>query len=94
MPKITAIWGACLQLFKLELVLYIPVTQFSLLNNIKITHKNAGSGFMGNSRVLGLIMFSAGLGMLLVLFLPGWGFAVAAFMALMGFNLLFGSRKK
>ncbi|MDR1687398.1 MAG: hypothetical protein LBS21_02145 [Clostridiales bacterium] len=49
---------------------------------------------MGNSRVLGLIMFSAGLGMLLVLFLPGWGFAVAAFMALMGFNLLFGSRKK
>lgn len=48
---------------------------------------------MGNSKVLGLVMCSMGLGMLLVLVVPGWGFALAGIMAVLGVYLLFGSKK-
>ena len=40
-------------------------------------------------RLGGLILMSAGCGMLMVLLLPGWGFVLAAGMVVMGFYILF-----
>lgn len=35
-------------------------------------------------KVIGLVVFSMGFGMLLVLVVPGWGFVLAAFMVAFG----------
>ena len=40
-------------------------------------------------RLGGLILMSVGCGMLIVLFLPGWGFILAAGMVVAGFYILF-----
>lgn len=48
---------------------------------------------MGNNKVIGLVMLSMGLGMLLVLIVPGWGFALAGIMAVLGFFQLFSGKK-
>ena len=40
-------------------------------------------------KVTGVICMSMGLGMLITLIIPGWGYVVAAFLAIVGFWNLF-----
>ena len=40
-------------------------------------------------KIIGLILFSMGLGMFLVLFIPGWGYILAAIMIIVGLWILY-----
>ncbi len=40
-------------------------------------------------KVIGLVLFSMGLGMFLVLFVPVWGYFLAAIMIIIGFWILY-----
>lgn len=40
-------------------------------------------------KVIGLVLFSMGLGMFLVLFVPAWGYFLAAIMIIVGFWILY-----
>ena len=43
----------------------------------------------GRKRALGLMLLSMGLGMLMVIMLPSWGFLLAVFLLVIGFWTLF-----
>jgi len=45
---------------------------------------------MMHKKVIGLVLVSMGMGMLIVIFLPWWGFVAAAIMVIAGGLLLFG----